>query len=358
MAKQTTKRASKPNSKPPDGLKSNKSPSALPLPYTESSPTLSPFLDTLDPSHIYLVHIDTHPPSKKRQIYAIAAAMNALIALFLCYRAYFAIPTYLKIGLATLGYDNEEKVDIGRLDTGTLIEVGMRRTFTFLADYALAVYLLPWPVDFFTGTVSPTAWRWTVPFEPREIIVRKSRRWDTSLTKTWLEDSTADAPVYTDKILPAISREWIAKKTGYLMMDKHWDLDYSAMLRAHGLISQDKASFTSFATSIAVYSQERQQWLIWPVHKTDGAESEEEATRSIRAFKDKLTAMGRENLFFRWIELVQYESSQPGDFTAERREVLKSRGKEVFESQGVDFEKFWNDVGGAEGMPGLESSRL
>lgn len=284
--------------------------------------------------------------------------MNALIALLLCWRAYVAIPTYLKIGLATLGYGNEEKVDIGSLDTGALIEVGMRRTFTFMVDYALAVYLLPWPVDFFTGAASPTAWRWTVPFEPREIIVRRSRRWDTSLPKTWLEDSTADDPIYAEKIIPAISREWIARKTGYLMMDKHWDLDYSAMLRAHVLISQEKVTFASFAPSIAVYCQEQQQWLIWPIHKTDGAEGEEEATRSIRAFKDKLTAMGREGLFFKWIELVQYESSQSGISLVERRDIIRRRGKEMFQSQNVDFDNFWNEVGGADGMPGLEGSGL
>ena len=34
--------------------------------------------------------------------------------------------------------------------------------------------------------------------------------------------------------------------------------------------------------------------------------------------KNNLTALGKENLFFRWIEIVQSETSQTGSFTGER----------------------------------------
>ena len=30
--------------------------------------------------------------------------------------------------------------------------------------------------------------------------------------------------------------------------------------------------------------------------------------------------------------------------------------KELFGSEGVDFDVFWQDIGGAEGMPGLAES--
>jgi hypothetical protein len=360
MAKPTAKRTAKSTPKPPNGPKTtpNQLPSALPSPYTTPSPTISTFLDNLEPSHVYLFHIDTHPPAKKRQIYAIAAAMNILIALVLLWRAYVAIPTYMKIGLSMLGYDNEETVNIGTSDMGALIEAGMRRTFMFVVDYALAVYLLPWPMDFFMGNpASPTKWRWNVRFEDKEIVVRKSRRWDKTLGSDWLEQNNTESPIYTEKIMPAIQRDWIAKKTGYLMMDKCWDLDYPAMISAHALVAQAKATLSDFQKAVAVYSSPLSQWLIWPVYRLDEG-GQEEGRRRIVAFKDKLTAMGKENLFFEWIELIQYESAQPGGFTSERQRLVMERARELFEQQGVDFETFWEEIGGARGMPGLEDSGL
>lgn len=360
MAKPIAKRPAKSTPKPPNAPQttSNKTPSDLPLPYTTPSPSLTTFLDNLDSSHVYLLHIDSHPPAKKRQIYAIAAAMNVLIALVLLWRAYVAIPIYMKIGLAMLGYDNEEKVDVGASDMGALIEACMRRTFTFLVDYALAVYLLPWPRDFFMGSpASPTRWRWNVRFEDKEIVVRKSRRWDKSLAPDWLEQNNTDSPIYAERIMPAIQRDWVAKKTGYLMMDKHWDLDYPAMISAHALVAQSKAPLSDFQNTVAVYSPRLSQWLIWPVHQHDEG-GQEEGRRRIVAFKDKLTAMGKENLFFKWIELIQFESTQPAGSTSERQRGVMERARELFEKQGVDFERFWGEIGGAAGMPGLENSGL
>ena len=72
------------------------------------------------------------------------------------------------------------------------------------------------------------------------------------------------------------------------------------------------------------------------------------------AFKDELTALGKENLFFRWIELVQFESSQPGGFGPERQKHTMIKAKEMFEDQGIDFDKFWAKIGGMQGMPGMD----
>jgi hypothetical protein len=83
---------------------------------------------------------------------------------------------------------------------------------------------------------------------------------------------------------------------------------------------------------------------------------EEEGRKKILAFKDELTAMGKENLFFRWVELIQYESTQPGGFGPDRQAEAVAKAKELFESQGIDFEKFWAKVGGMENMPGMDVS--
>lgn len=62
--------------------------------------------------------------------------------------------------------------------------------------------------------------------------------------------------------------------------------------------------------------------------------------------------MGKENLFFRWIEIVQFESSQPGGFTPERQVRAVDQARQAFKEQGVDFEEFVKSVGGMDAMPG------
>lgn len=76
--------------------------------------------------------------------------------------------------------------------------------------------------------------------------------------------------------------------------------------------------------------------------------------RKIVAFKDELTSLGKENLFFRWIELVQFESSQPGGFGPERQRKTMAKAKEMFEAQGIDFDQLFARIGGMEGMPGMD----
>ena len=67
--------------------------------------------------------------------------------------------------------------------------------------------------------------------------------------------------------------------------------------------------------------------------------------------------MGKESLFFRWIEIVQYESSQPGGFTPERQVLAAEKAKQLFAENGVDFDEFIKSTGGLEGMPGMENVR-
>lgn len=71
--------------------------------------------------------------------------------------------------------------------------------------------------------------------------------------------------------------------------------------------------------------------------------------------KDKLTLMGKESLFFRWIEIVQYESGKPGDFDSKRQVETMEIIKREFERQGVDFEKLVQEVGGLDGTPGMQT---
>ena len=63
--------------------------------------------------------------------------------------------------------------------------------------------------------------------------------------------------------------------------------------------------------------------------------------------------MGKESLFFRWIELIQFESTQPGGFGPEKQQQAMEKAKAMFEADGVDFDAFWAQVGDWEGLPGI-----
>ncbi|MCJ1361148.1 hypothetical protein MMC16_000245 [Acarospora aff. strigata] len=337
-------------------------PSEPAAPFSTPPSALDSFLKTLDKTHLYITHIDTHPWPFKRRIFTVPILMNVVIALLLAWRAYIAIPAYAVIALATLGHTNEAKVDVHDTAWGTLLRITVRRALMFLFDWALVRFIVPWPLEFFFGSpANPISWRRRVGFQDEEVIVRFSRKWDQDLPQGWLgrqDDSGAKLreQVFQERIMPAIDAKWVQAKTGYLMMDKNWDLDFAGMITAHNLLSSEKIQLDDFQKTVILYA-EPHGWLVWPVHRLDNNnnETQEAGRQKIVAFKDRLTAMGKENLFFRWIEIVQYESTQPGGFTPQRQKAAMAKAKETFEAQGVDFERFWRDVGGMEGMPGMEN---
>ena len=280
--------------------------------------------------------------------------MNIVFALLLLWRARIALPSYFGILAATLGFDNGVNVDIANTDWPVLVDITIRRTMMFFFDFALVTFVVPWPVDFFLGKpANPCLWRWRVGFRDQEIVVRRSRRWDRKLEKGWLAEEGAEGVVHKERIVPAVDREWVKTKTGYLMMDKSWDLDFAGMLTAHEMVERGKATLEDFQKAVFVHTEDF-GWLVWSVWKLDEG-AQEEGRQKVVLFKDKLTAMGKENLFFQWIELIQFETSQPGGFTAERQEIAMEKARELFEAQGVDFDKFWKEVGGVQGLPGMDN---
>jgi hypothetical protein len=56
--------------------------------------------------------------------------------------------------------------------------------------------------------------------------------------------------------------------------------------------------------------------------------------------------MGKDELFYRWVELIQYESTRPGGFTKERQLEAGAKVQSLFEEHGVNFEEFEKSVGG------------
>jgi len=345
----------------------------LPAPFSLASKNLTPFFGTLDKSKVYIVHLDTLPSEFKRKIFAVPILMNLVIAALLLWRAYATYPTYLDMLFAVLGQNTNAVVtDADSKPWLGLMYIVLRRTLTILIDFVLVRFILPWPVSFFfEAPANPISWRRNVPFQNTEIIVRASRKWGTEDLNEGVSQGEQN-PFFRVRIMPAIDKTYVREKTGYLMMGKDWDLDFASMILAHRLVKEGKMTLDDFQKTVLVHSEDN-GWMYWPVHHLDEG-SEDEARKKILAFKvsfnfvaqfytadvdklqDRLTMLGKENVFFRWIELIQYETTQPGGFTPKRQADAVKKARQLFEEQGIDFEEFLASVGGVEAFPGLEQT--
>ncbi|KAL2072090.1 hypothetical protein VTL71DRAFT_11433 [Oculimacula yallundae] len=334
-----------------------KSSSALPIdpptPFKRAPTTLEPFLSKLDTTHIYITHVDTKPKDFKQKIFLVPVLMNVAIIGFIIWRIKTVGPFYMKICSSFMGTPNETTVDTTGLSFNDALVIMSRRAITFAADLLIYIFIWPWPRDFFAGRRigNPIAWRFAIGFRPQEIIVRRSRKWDLEIGNV-LEEGTAQSEMF-DIVRRAVDPIWMAEKTGYLMLNKDWDLDWKSIIIVTKMVDQKTLSIQDFKTTILLHSEDF-GWMVIETAAAGGSAAEEEGRRKIVAFKDELTALGKENLFFRWIELVQYESSRPGGFSPERQLDTMAKAKDMFESQGVDFDQFWAKVGGMEGMPGMD----
>lgn len=210
-----------------------------------------------------------------------------------------------------------------------------------------------------------------------EVVVRRSRKWDKSVFgETLVEDKTKKtkkkkvtpptSPLTMSEILaakikitPAMTASYLSK-TGYAMLDRDWDLDFAGMVNAYQLL-QDPSSTLSpsdLQSKAFIYNAQSQTWLMWSVHPSSPSFPSQPTAPtstdlSVDTFRSKLRAMKQDDLFYRWIELVQYESSIPGGMSEAGKLKVLHEARKMFEEHGVDFDKFFNDVGGEEGMPGL-----
>jgi hypothetical protein len=326
----------------------------LPSPFVLPSPSLATaFLSTLPQSHVYIVHVDTTPSTLKRRVFLVPVCMNIIISLGLLVRAYFALPVYFALLIATLGYSSEAKVDVKQSNYGALLGITASRTMLLLGDYILFSLLGSWPWNFVFGSEesrygSPLKWRWYLGFRDKEIIVRSSKKWDNSLVPNWTLD---DELTLKYKIMPAVQKDKLAK-SGFLLLDKDWDLDFAAMAEAHRLVEEGMLKLEDFEKAVVVYHQPMKSWMIWAIGREDMPKTAEQRDTLLK-FKNRLTAMGQEDLFYRWVELVQYESTMPGGFTEGRQATAMREARRMFNEAGVDFAKFWFEIGGSQGMPGL-----
>jgi len=274
MARATGRRATKPSAvsnttpKPPPTASSGP-----PTPFQHAPVSLRPFLSTLPTDHIFLVHVDNTPPTLKKRVFVVPVVLNLLIILGLCVRIYYAAPVYLAQIITIFGYDTAYKVDTQTAGAGELMNTVSSRTLLLMLDYSIFALIGSWPREFLFGSkasrfVGPWEWRRTIGFRETEIIVRRGRKWDTPLLtgenpdqmKTWTIDDELTIKLKVD---PAMRTSYIGK-TGYLLLDKDWDLDFKGILDAQKLVQKGTIQLKDLENLALVYYQK--QWLVWQVH--------------------------------------------------------------------------------------------
>jgi hypothetical protein len=355
-----SKGKAKSSASPSLALSKRLSSSQPPAPFSRAPTNLQPFLSKLSIKHVYITSLDKMPWQFKAQIFTVPLVMNIVIIGVLLWRIWIMGPYYFKILLSLTGNPNETTMNVAAMTRQEIVYAVASRALKFLVDFVLYLVLWPWPSAFFdlTDINSPVAWRLAVGFKDEEITVRRSRRWDEIPGDVVMEGGEASegGRLFLTNVRQATSPAYMHEKTGYSMLNKDWDLDWRLMILATELVDKKEMSLDDFETTVLIHSQEY-GWVIFEAHVGTGDSAKEaEGRRKILALKDELTAMGKENLFFRWIELIQYESSQPGGFGPERQQVAMHKAKEMFEAQGIDFEKFWAKIGGMEGMQGVDQS--
>lgn len=319
----------------------------IPVPFVQAPSSLEPLLQRLDPSKVHITHIDRHKADYKKKIFCIPVVLNLIIAALLLWRAYHATPKYWVLLQTLLGYMTSATVDPERTTRRQQIWILLKRTGMMLFDFLLFRFIGPWPLTFFAEQpANPITWRWNIGFQREEIVVRISRHWGTEDLMQGVKQGQEN-PFFKTRILPSIEPTYM-QKTAYLMMTESWDLEFELMQDAHVLVKRGELKLEDLDRVVLAY-QDGIGWLVW---KWEGAGDVIEGRRKkVVAFKEKLTKMGKESLFWKWTEIVEDERDRDGGFTPERQQKVAERVQKEFEKNGVDFEEVVNSIGGLDEVP-------
>ncbi|CAK7240878.1 MAG: hypothetical protein STHCBS139747_002331 [Sporothrix thermara] len=348
--------------------------STPPAPFKKAPESLEPFYEQLSTQHVYIAHIDNKPASFKRKIFSVPVLLNICVALLFALRVWYIGPYYYLLLQSALGTTNETTFVAKNLPWTQLAFIILRRGFTFLLDLVLAVFVWPWPVEFCFGTRhgNPLGWRMHVGFRDKEIYVRRSRSWYSSAQNSSAKDNDAAGgssstakklDLVTDDearrllvahISQATSPLLINQKTGYLTMDGNWDLDWDMMVLATHLVDKKDLALEAF-NCLTLLHHDNFGWLIADLKMLGGGNAADDARREqVFKFRDALSALGKEDLFYRWIEIIQYEATRPGGLgNAERQAEVAKQVRDLFQEQGIDFDQVWADSVGTDGLHGM-----
>jgi len=240
----------------------------VPAPFTRAAERLNPFLDTLNPAKIYIVHLDKLPWDFKRQIFAVPVFLNIIIVIILLWRWYSIIPTYLQ--LATIFIRADPATIAKGAPFAEKAWLTLRRAFMFGIDFVLIRIIMPWPISFFLEQpANPVKWRRRVRFQDVEIVVRESRKWGAEELLGGGKKG-AESPFFKTRVLPAVERRMLSEKTGYSMMGKDWDLDFASMINAAELCKRKDLNEQDFEATVLAHD-DKLGWLTWVVYEEEQA---------------------------------------------------------------------------------------
>ncbi|KAK5102212.1 hypothetical protein LTR70_004515 [Exophiala xenobiotica] len=327
--------------------------SSPPSPFEPAHAALLPLAKSLPRDHVFVIHPEQTPPALRRQAFIVPVLLNLIISAGLCWRLYRAVPVYLEQLITILGYETSWTVTPKNLAWGDLINILGSRTILLAIDYVIFGILGRWPYEFLFGDS-----------RPKEPVVRRGRKWDVPIfldeeerkkqakpSDTWTREE--ELAVYT-KCTDAL-RKSQTSKNALSLLDKDWDLDYRAMVDSTELIDQTELSLDDVDHVVLVPWQGK--WYSWYPHKvkaTDGhIDPIPERDERLESFKKHLIQLGCEDVFYRWIEIVQYETSQPARFTQTKRNEAEQELRRMLRSRKKDDEAFVQAVGGLQNVPGL-----
>lgn len=331
----------------------------IPTPWKAATEGLQAYASTLPKDHVYLVHVDRTSISAKKEAFLVPIVLNVIIALGMIARIYYAAPIYLSLLITVFHYDTSYSVDPSIASSGDIITTVFNRTFLFATDYAIFWLIGSWPREFVAGSrinryVGPLGWKMAVGLEEEEVIVRRGRKWDVSILETvdqlgrdWSLDKELSIKFKVDA---AMNKSYISK-TGFSLLDRHWDLDYCGCVDAHRFVEDGRVTLDELENCALVYYQN--QWLFWRVHEKL-SEEEMAGDPKVQNFKQQCTELGLEDVFYRYMEVLQYETNQPGGFLPGAQARVMEELQRLVAEKGVDFHgKFYDAVGGHNGIPGF-----
>ncbi|KAL9617792.1 MAG: hypothetical protein Q9160_007446 [Pyrenula sp. 1 TL-2023] len=327
-------------------------------PFQPVSDELQKFSSALDSDKIYVLHVDRTPTDLKRRVFMVPVWMNILFTVGLLIRLYYAIPFYCSFIISYFGRQGDDPwIQADRLPWMDFMALVSSRLAIVGFDMFLSTKVISWPVEFcFGAPASPLKWRTSVGFQDQEAIVRKSREFHADLNSPWTVDDLLTVKIFATEALNIQA----IQKTAYTMIaDKRWDLDFASMIRAHEFTVKSKDfRMAELDRVVLAYSPQTRQWRIWHL---DGRPQQTPVTSGDHPNEDHVVRLAkylRERrkgaLFYRYIELVQYETSLPDANTPQRRQAMLRQIKDEFAKAQLDFGRVVRDVGGYQNMPGLE----
>lgn len=340
-----------------------------PAPFELAPQSILPLADCLPKDHIFVIHSEDTPSALRRQAFLVPVLLNLIITALLCLRLIYAVPVYLEQMITILGYETQWTVRPKTLSWLDLFGILAQRTLLLSLDYVIFGFIGRWPWEFLFGDrhgryVGGVGWKWHVGFNRAlEPVVRRGRKWDVPILATEKERKKQRKPekswskeeellVYT-KCSEAL-RKINTSKNALSLLDRDWDLDYCAMVDATELLDQGSIKIADLDHVVLVPWNGR--WFCWYPHRTTDtgvtpAAAEQDA--QLERFKKLLIELGCEDVFYRWIEIIQYETNQPGAMTSKKKHEAEQELRRMLRDRKRDDEAFVASIGGANAIPGL-----